>query len=105
MSYSLNITDEADELIDSIIYYLIYKLNSKQAAKTLLEEIQKAYDAIAENPYLFQETEDLYLKQYGLDQGYLLIFDFRKKTGEAGKAEETAIKIDGKEKKLIEVYC
>lgn len=65
MSYSLNITDEADELIDSIIYYLVYKLKSKQAARNLLEEIQKVYDAIAENPYLFQETEDLYLKHKG----------------------------------------
>lgn len=65
MSYSLKITDEADELIDSIIYYLVYKLKSKQAARTLLEEMQNAYDAIAENPYLFQKTEDLYLKHKG----------------------------------------
>jgi hypothetical protein len=46
-----------------------------------------------------------YLEQYGLEEGYLLIFDFRKKTGLAGKTEEVIIKIGDKEKKLIEVYC
>jgi hypothetical protein len=46
-----------------------------------------------------------YLEQYGMDEGYLLIFDFRKKTGLAGKAEETIINVNGKNKRLLEVYC
>jgi hypothetical protein len=46
-----------------------------------------------------------YLEQYGLEEGYLLIFDFRKKTGLAGKAEETMINVAGKNKRLLEVYC
>lgn len=46
-----------------------------------------------------------YLEQYGMDQGYLLIFDFRKEIGLAGKVEEVAVKIGEKQKKLIEVYC
>jgi hypothetical protein len=46
-----------------------------------------------------------YLEQYGLEEGYLLIFDFRKKTGLAGKAEETIINVAGNSKKLLEVYC
>ena len=37
--------------------------------------------------------------------GYLLIFDFRKRTGLAGKAEETSVEVKGKIKKLTEVYC
>jgi hypothetical protein len=45
-----------------------------------------------------------YLEQYGLEEGYLLIFDFRKKTGLAGKAEETMINVAGKSKRLLEVY-
>jgi hypothetical protein len=46
-----------------------------------------------------------YLEQYGMDEGYLLIFDFRKKTGLAGKTEETIINANGKNKRLLEVYC
>ncbi len=46
-----------------------------------------------------------YLEQYGMEEGYLLIFDFIKKTGLTGKVEEVTVKIAEKEKKLIEVYC
>ena len=47
----------------------------------------------------------VYLEQYGLSEGYLLIFDFRKLKGEAGKIERNTVSLGGKEKKLIEVYC
>jgi hypothetical protein len=46
-----------------------------------------------------------YLEQYELDEGYLLIFDFRKINGEVGKVEEVNVNIGNKEKKVIEVYC
>ena len=46
-----------------------------------------------------------YLEQYSLNQGYLLIFDFRKLKGEAGKIEETNIDIGSKKKSIVEVYC
>lgn len=45
-----------------------------------------------------------YLEQYGIKEGYLLIFDFRK-SGLSGKVEEVNIKIDNKEKSIVEVYC
>ncbi|EFG88196.1 hypothetical protein CLCAR_2189 [Clostridium carboxidivorans P7] len=44
-----------------------------------------------------------YLNQYGLDKGYLLIFDFRKTNGETGKVEEVKLKDTGKS--VVEVYC
>ena len=46
-----------------------------------------------------------YLEQYGMEEGYLLIFDFRKKTGAAGKVKETEVNVGQKKKKLIEFYC
>ncbi|MBP2033790.1 hypothetical protein J2Z42_002497 [Clostridium algifaecis] len=46
-----------------------------------------------------------YLEQYSLDQGYLLIFDFRKLKRKSGKVNETIIDIDSREKNIIEVYC
>ncbi len=46
-----------------------------------------------------------YLEQYGLDKGYLLIFDFRKLKREAGKVDEVSVKVGDKEKNVVEVYC
>lgn len=46
-----------------------------------------------------------YLEQYGLNEGYLLIFDFRKNKGLAGKNEEVNVKTGENEKKVFEVYC
>ncbi|AAO36027.1 AAA family ATPase [Clostridium tetani] len=46
-----------------------------------------------------------YLNQYGLEEGYLLIFDFRKATNLIGKTEETHVNAEDNIKKIIEVYC
>ena len=46
-----------------------------------------------------------YLEQYGLEEGYLLIFDFRKESNEAGKLEEVIVNVGEKEKKIVGVYC
>ena len=46
-----------------------------------------------------------YLDQYGLEEGYLLIFDFRKAASLIGIVEETYVDIEEHRKKIIEVYC
>ncbi|MBE6058143.1 AAA family ATPase [Clostridium sp.] len=46
-----------------------------------------------------------YLDQYGLEEGYLLIFDFRKAASLIGIVEETYVDIEDHSKKIIEVYC
>jgi hypothetical protein len=46
-----------------------------------------------------------YLEQYGLEEGYLLIFDFRKVKSEAGRVEESLVKLGDKEKRILGVYC
>jgi hypothetical protein len=46
-----------------------------------------------------------YLEQYNLNEGYLLIFDFRKEKSRKGELEETSIAITNKEKRIIEAYC
>lgn len=45
-----------------------------------------------------------YLDQYGLDKGYLLIFDFRKTEKKSGKLEESKVSAGEKSKKIIEAY-
>lgn len=46
-----------------------------------------------------------YLEQYGLDEGYLLIFDFRKINNELGKIKEVPVIVNDREKNIVEVYC
>jgi hypothetical protein len=46
-----------------------------------------------------------YLEQYGLEEGYLLIFDFRKDKELFEVTQEVDIRIGDKEKRIIEVYC
>ena len=46
-----------------------------------------------------------YLEQYGLDEGYLIIFDNRKIKGASGKAEEVSLKIENKTKHISIFYC
>ncbi len=46
-----------------------------------------------------------YLDQYALEEGYLLIFDFRKATNLIGQVDEICVNIENDSKKIIEVYC
>ena len=46
-----------------------------------------------------------YLNQYSIDEGYLLIFDFRKSKETTEKIEEVVVKVGESEKRIMEVYC
>ena len=37
MAYKINVTERADELLDNLMYHLIFRLKNKQAAKHLLD--------------------------------------------------------------------
>ena len=43
MVYKLNVTDHADELLDNLVYHLIYRLKNKEAAKHLLDSVESIY--------------------------------------------------------------
>ncbi|OAA83193.1 AAA-like domain-containing protein [Clostridium ljungdahlii] len=46
-----------------------------------------------------------YLEQYGLNEGYLLVFDFRKSKSEMRKVDEVNVNVENKVKKIVEAYC
>ena len=83
MAYKLNITEHADELLDNLVYYLIYRLKNEQAAKHLLDGIDDIYDRLEANPFQFAECRDAYLARKGYREAvapqmnYLIIFDVR----------------------------
>lgn len=65
MAYKLIITEHAMELLDELVYHLLYHLRNEQAAKHLLDEIDHIYDRLEDNPYQFPESRDSYLKKKG----------------------------------------
>ena len=84
MVYKLNVTDHADELLDNLVYHLIYRLKSKEAAKHLLDSVESIYDRLVENPYQFPKSRDMYLAKKGyyeavipLNRSALVAWDFR----------------------------
>ena len=84
ISYKLNVTDHADELLDNLVYHLIYRLKNKEAAKHLLDSVESIYDRLVENPYQFPKSRDMYLAKKGYyeavipQMNYIVIFDVRK---------------------------
>ena len=46
MVYKLNVTEHADELLDKLVYHLIYWLKNDQAAKHLLDCIDVRDDVV-----------------------------------------------------------
>ena len=65
MAYKLNVTEHADELLDNLVYHLIYRLKNEQAAEHLLDSIDVIYDRLEVNPFQFSECRDAYLAKKG----------------------------------------
>lgn len=83
MAYKLIITERADELLDNIIYHLLYRLKNEQAAKHLLNGIENIYERLEENPQQFSFSRDSYLAGKGYHEAfvpqmnYVVIFDIK----------------------------
>ena len=80
MVYNLIITERAEELLDNLVYHLIYRLKNPQAAGHLMDNISDVYDRLEENPYQFPDCRDAFLKSKGYreavagDMNYIVIF-------------------------------
>lgn len=80
MVYNLSVAERADELLDIILHHLIYQFKNKQAAKHLLDEIERIYDRLEENPLQFPVCRDTYLAKRGYREAvtrqmdYVIIF-------------------------------
>ena len=61
MEYRLVITEHAEELLDNLIYYLLYKLKNEHAAKHLLNGVENVYERMETNPQQFAISRDSYL--------------------------------------------
>lgn len=83
MAYELTITEHADELLDALVYHLLYRFKSEQAAKHLLDGIKNVYERLEENPMQFPLSRDAYLADKGYHEAvvaqmdYMLVFNVK----------------------------
>ena len=81
MAYKLIITEHANEQLDNIVYHLLYRLKNEQAAKHLLDGIDKEYNRLEVNPKQFPFSRDFYLASKGYHEAivpqldYVIVFD------------------------------
>lgn len=84
MAYKLIITEKANELLDNSVNYLLKSLNNKQAAIHLLDDIERVYERLEENPFQFPVCKDPYLASKGYREivipgmKYILFFSIDK---------------------------
>lgn len=83
MAYDLTVTEHADELLDDLVYHLLYRLKSEQAARHLLDGIRNVYERLKENPMQFPLSRDAYLADKGYHEAvvtqmdYMLVFNVK----------------------------
>ena len=86
MAYKLIITEHAEELLDKLVYHLIYRLKNEQAAKHLLDGVDNVYDRLETNPEQFPVSRDEIKKKRGYHEAvvpqmdYVIVFDIRSDT-------------------------
>ena len=83
MAYNLRVTEHADELLDNILYYLVYQIKSEQAVRHLLDEMEHIYKRLEENPLQFPLSRDVYLAGRGYHEpvmermNYIIVFSVK----------------------------
>ena len=82
----LLVSPAADRDLDSILSYLINELCNPQAAGNLLDEVESAYDALAETPEAFEMCRDQRLAELEYRKAkvgnYLMIYQYDSKLDE-----------------------
>jgi plasmid stabilization system protein ParE len=66
MSYSINITDLAEEDILSTVRYIDNALKNPVAANNLLDEIERHEKILEDTPYIYPYVQDEYLSGKGI---------------------------------------
>lgn len=86
MGYKLIVSKDAHRDVDEIAGYIVQELKSPQAAAGFLDDVEKSYRSLAENPCLFALCQDMRLQREGyrkaVIKNYLVLYriDEDKKT-------------------------
>ena len=77
MIYNLSITEKAEEQMDELVEYLLFKLMNRYAAVHLLDSVERMYDILEENPLQFSYSKDPYLASKGYREALLMDMRYR----------------------------
>jgi len=76
--YKLSMTEAAEMDLDGIITYMIQKLSAPKAATDFLNELDKSYEYLKSNPFMYEYCRDKYFEEKGyrkvVIKNYLLIY-------------------------------
>jgi len=90
MAYKIDVSEDAHRDLDEIITYIALVLTNATAAIKLLDKIEKSYQSLVDNPYLYSLCDDASLQEKGYRKiainNYLVLY-----------------RIDGKRKKVFVV--
>lgn len=76
MAYKLTITEHADELLDNLLYHLLFRLKNEQAAQHLLSGIENVYGRLEKNPLQFPLSRNTYLASKGYHEAIVSQMDY-----------------------------
>lgn len=76
--YKLKITNLANDDLNSIVRHIAVELANPQAAGNFLDEVEKCYEHLKSNPFIYAKSNDARLEKEGyrkaLIKNYLLMF-------------------------------
>lgn len=72
MAYNLLLTKEYGRQFDAAIDYILFNLQNKDAARRLMDEIDKCYLLLEENPFVFAVSQDQFLADRNYRQAFVL---------------------------------
>lgn len=81
MAYKLIITAHAENLLDNLIYHLLFQLKNEQAAIHLMNGLENVYHRLEHNPLQFPLCRDINFASKGYreaivpEMDYIVIFD------------------------------
>jgi|BioPla2DNA2_1021312.scaffolds.fasta_scaffold36976_2 toxin ParE1/3/4 len=76
--YKLNISELAHHDLDRIVSYITVNLASPMAATNFLDQVEKCYDYLKDNPYMYAKCQNNRLEKEGYRKipikNYLLVY-------------------------------
>lgn len=83
MNYKIIVTDQAEEQLDNILYYILMQFNSREGAKSVLDDVLKTYEKLRYVAGSLQLCNDKYLASKGYRKivlekhNYVLLYQMR----------------------------
>ena len=82
--YKINVSELAHQDLDRIISYITVNLAGPTAATNFLDEVEKCYNYLKDNPLMYAKCQNIRLEKEGYRKipikNYILVYKVNKKT-------------------------